>query len=55
MVAGRLLSAARTPRYNGNCEAGIESMRRRTHIEAARHDDDVMARAVEIEIESMEE
>jgi hypothetical protein len=33
-----LLSPVRTPRYNGSCEAGIGSMKRRTYPEAARHD-----------------
>lgn len=33
-----LLSPIYTPRYNGSCEAGIGSMKRRTHIEAARND-----------------
>jgi transposase InsO family protein len=32
-----LLSPIRTPRYNGGAEAGIGSMKRRTHIEAALH------------------
>jgi transposase InsO family protein len=32
-----LLSPFRTPEYNGSCEAGIGSMKRRTHIEAARN------------------
>ena len=33
-----LFSPVRTPRYNGACEAGIGSMKTRTHHEAARHD-----------------
>lgn len=32
-----LLSPKETPEYNGSCEAGIGSMKRRTHIEAARN------------------
>ena len=33
-----LLSPKGVPAYNGSCEAGIGSMKNRTHIEAARHD-----------------
>jgi transposase InsO family protein len=33
-----LFSPVRMPRYNGACEAGIGSMKTRTHHEAARHD-----------------
>jgi transposase InsO family protein len=33
---GQLLSPPRTPQYNGSCEAGIGSMKARTHHEAAR-------------------
>jgi transposase InsO family protein len=33
-----LLSPKGVPAYNGSCEAGIGSMKSRTHIEAARHD-----------------
>ncbi len=33
-----LLSPVKVPSYNGSCEAGIGSMKTRTHIEAARHD-----------------
>jgi len=33
-----LFSPVRTPRYNGACEAGIGSMKTRTHLESARHD-----------------
>lgn len=33
-----LLSPKGVPAYNGSCEAGIGSMKTRTHVEAARHD-----------------
>jgi len=33
-----LFSPVRMPRYNGACEAGIGSMKTRTHHESARHD-----------------
>ena len=33
-----LFSPVRMPRYNGACEAGIGSMKARTHHESARHD-----------------